>query len=78
MFSDGVQRLVEAGVITNANKKVARGKIATGFTMGSQKLYDFVHDNPEVRFMDIEFVNNPVVIAKNPQVDPSTAPSRST
>jgi acyl-CoA hydrolase len=68
MFSDGVLELVEAGVITNANKKVARGKIVTGFTMGSKSLYEFVDDNPEVAFLDIEFVNNPVVIAKNPQV----------
>lgn len=68
MFSDGVLKLVEAGVITNANKKVSRGKIVTGFVMGSERLYRFVDDNPEVAFLDIEFVNNPLVIAKNPQV----------
>jgi acyl-CoA hydrolase len=27
-----------------------------------------VHDNPEVTFLDVEFVNNPTVIAKNPRV----------
>jgi len=42
--------------------------VVTGFTMGSQRLYNFVNDNPEVVFLDIEFVNNPVIIAKNPQV----------
>jgi acyl-CoA hydrolase len=68
MFSDGVLELIEAGVITNANKKVARGRVVTGFIMGSERLYRFVDDNPEVTFLDIEFVNNPVVIAKNPQV----------
>ncbi|TDG13419.1 acetyl-CoA hydrolase/transferase family protein [Seongchinamella unica] len=68
MFSDGVLDLIEAGVITNSNKKVARGRTVTGFTMGSERLYRFVDDNPEVTFLDIEFVNNPVVIAKNPQV----------
>jgi acyl-CoA hydrolase len=68
MFSDGVQHLVEAGVIDNSNKKVSRGKVVTGFAMGSEALYSFVDDNPAVRFLDIEFVNNPVVIAKNPQV----------
>lgn len=68
MFSDGVLDLIEAGVITNDNKKVARGRTVTGFTMGSERLYRFVDDNPEVTFLDIEFVNNPVVIAKNPQV----------
>jgi acyl-CoA hydrolase len=35
---------------------------------GRERLYRFVDDNPEVTFLDIEFVNNPVVIAKNPQV----------
>jgi acyl-CoA hydrolase len=68
MFSDGVLDLIEAGVITNANKKIARGRTVTGFTMGSERLYRYVDDNPEVTFLDIEFVNNPVVIAKNPQV----------
>lgn len=68
MFSDGVLDLIEAGVITNANKKIARGRTVTGFVMGSERLYRFVDDNPEVTFLDIEFVNNPVVIAKNPQV----------
>jgi fumarate reductase subunit C len=42
MFSDGVLELIEAGVITNANKKVARGRVVTGFIMffaGSVHLY---------------------------------------
>lgn len=68
MFSDGVLALVERGVLNNSRKKVARGRIATGFAMGSQTLYDFVDDNPEVVFLDIEFVNSPVVIARNPTV----------
>jgi acyl-CoA hydrolase len=68
MFSDGVLRLYQQGVINNARKKVGRGKLITGFAMGSDYLYRFVDDNPEVRFMDIEWVNNPVVIAKNQQV----------
>jgi acyl-CoA hydrolase len=68
MFSDGVLQLLEVGAITNARKKIARGKVVTGFTMGSQRLYNFVDDNPEVVFLDIEYVNNPVVIAKNKQV----------
>ena len=68
MCSDGVLNLVEAGVIDNSNKKIVRGKVVTGFAMGSERLYRYVDDNPEVRFLDIEFVNNPVVIARNPQV----------
>jgi acyl-CoA hydrolase len=68
MFSDGIMPLLEAGVINNSRKKVARGRSVTGFVMGTDKLYRFVDDNPEVTFLDIEFVNNPTVIAKNSNV----------
>lgn len=67
MFSDGVIDLVEKGVITNNNKKTHRGKIVTGFVIGSQRLYDFVNDNQQVNFLDIEYVNNIATIRKNPQ-----------
>ncbi|MEQ8514409.1 MAG: acetyl-CoA hydrolase/transferase C-terminal domain-containing protein [Chromatocurvus sp.] len=68
MFSDGVLPLLDAGVIDNSQKKIARGRTVTGFAMGGEDLYRYVHDNPEVTFLDIEFVNNPTVIAKNPRV----------
>lgn len=68
MFSSGVLPLVEAGVIDNSRKVIHQGKIVTGFVMGSNELYRFVDDNAEVAFLDIEYVNNPAVIRKNPQV----------
>ena len=67
MFSDGVLPLIHAGVINNSRKAMHIGRIVTGFVMGSQALYDFVDDNPNVSFLDIEYVNNPAVIRKNPQ-----------
>ena len=68
MFSDGVLPLIEQGVITNQNKRKHRGKIVTTFAMGSQKLYDFIHDNPQVVFLDVEYTNDTSVIRQNPQV----------
>jgi acyl-CoA hydrolase len=68
MFSDGLLPLVERGVVDNSRKKRQRGKIVTGFVMGSDALYRFVDDNPEVIFLDIEYVNDPTVIARNKQV----------
>jgi acyl-CoA hydrolase len=68
MFSDGVLPLFESGVINNSRKKVVVGRSVVGFVMGGSDLYAHVHDNPEVAFLDIEFVNNPVVIAKNSRV----------
>jgi acyl-CoA hydrolase len=68
MFSDGLVDLVEAGVVTNKFKKIARDKIVSGFVVGSQKLYDFVHDNPRVLMLDIEYVNDTAIIRQNPKV----------
>jgi len=68
MFSDGILPLVEKGIITNQHKKRCRGKIVTGFMLGSRKLYDFAHDNPEVLVMNIDYVNDTAVIRTNPKV----------
>jgi len=68
MFSDGILDLVEAGAITNKYTKVRPGKIVTGFALGSRRLYDFVDDNPQVCFLDIEVVNDTSVIRKNDNV----------
>jgi acyl-CoA hydrolase len=68
MFSSGVLPLIESGVIDNSQKRIARGRTVTSFALGSEALYSFVHDNPQVVFLDVEYVNNPTVIAKNPRV----------
>lgn len=68
MFSDGILPLVEGGNITGKYKVLDHGFIVTGFLLGSQKLYDFVNDNPLVRVMDIQYVNNTSNIMANPKV----------
>ncbi len=68
MFSDGVLPLIQKGVITNQHKVKHRNHIVSGFVMGSQKLYDFIDDNPLVRMLDIAYVNDTDVIRKNPKV----------
>lgn len=67
MFSDGVVNLVEKGVITNEHKVVGRGKIITGFVIGTRKLYDFVDNNPFVSCRSISWVNDTSVIRRNPK-----------
>ncbi len=64
MFSDGVIPLVKKGVITNKYKKVHPGVMVSGFLLGTRKLYDFVDDNPFVRMLDIQYVNDTKVIRK--------------
>jgi acyl-CoA hydrolase len=67
MFSDGIIPLVEKGIITNEHKTKHRGHLVTGFLVGTQKLYNFVDDNPLVRVLDIEYVNDTSIIRKNPK-----------
>ena len=68
MFADGVLPLVEAGVINGEAKNIDKGKMVSTFLMGSQKVYDFIHDNPGVMMMDVGYTNDPFVIAKNDKV----------
>ena len=68
MFSDGVIPLFEKGVINNREKKSHPGAIVSSFSIGSKKLYDFLDRNPLVRMLDIEYVNDPGTISKNPKV----------
>lgn len=65
MFSDGVLPLIESGVINCARKKQHAHQIVSGFVIGSRKLYEFVHDNPMVELVDIEYVNDTGVISKH-------------
>lgn len=68
MFSDGILPLVEAGVITGRYKTKYPGKIVSAFAMGTRRLYDFIHDNPEVVMLDVGYVNDTTVIRRNPRV----------
>ncbi|MEM7551612.1 MAG: acetyl-CoA hydrolase/transferase C-terminal domain-containing protein [Bacteroidota bacterium] len=68
MFSDGVLPLIEKGVITNKYKTKHPGVMVSGFLMGTRKLYDFVDDNPMVRLLDIQYVNDTAVIRQLPKM----------
>ena len=68
MFSDGILPLIEKGIITGEEKEIKTGKIVTCFAMGSQKLYDFVDDNPLVHFKEAGYTNDTSIIRQNPKV----------
>jgi 4-hydroxybutyrate CoA-transferase len=65
LFSDGVIDLVDRGIINGEKKSLHPGKIVAGFMLGTQRLYDFVHDNPVVELHPTEYVNDPFRIAQN-------------
>jgi len=68
MFSDGILPLVESGVINGKFKKVLPGKITSCFAIGSNRLYQFIDDNPIIAFKEASFTNDTANIRKNPKV----------
>ncbi len=68
MFSDGLLPLVESGVVNGSNKAIDKGKLVATFLMGSNRLYEFIHDNPGVAMMDVKYTNRVNIIATNPKV----------
>lgn len=65
MFSDRVVDLVEAGVINNSRKTVHHGRLVTSFVNGSQRLFDFVDNNPAVEFHPCDYTNDTALIRKH-------------
>ncbi len=68
MVSDGIIPLFESDVVNNSKKRIHPNKTVTGFAVGTRKLYDYVHDNPGFAFLDIDYVNDPHTIRRNPKV----------
>lgn len=68
MFSDGVIDLVERGVITGEHKRVLPYRIVSSFVMGSQRVYDFINDNPAVTMKEATYTNDTAIIRRNPKV----------
>ncbi len=68
MLSDGIIDLFDKDVVTNKYKAIHPNKIVTGFALGSRRLYDYIDDNPAFTFLDIDYVNDPHVIKRNPKV----------
>lgn len=65
MVPDGVIPLIESGVINGCKKTLHPGKLVAGFVLGSQKLFDYIDNNPLFEFRPIAYVNDPFVISRN-------------
>jgi acyl-CoA hydrolase len=66
LLSDGVIELIHLGVLTGTRKSRRPGKHVTTFCLGSQELYDFLHENPAVELLPVDYVNDPRVIGTEP------------
>ena len=65
MLSDGIVEGIEKGFINNRKKTLHPGKVIGTFVLGSQRLYDFVDNNPYFEIHPTNYTNNPFIIAQN-------------
>ena len=64
MLGDGLVDLVEAGVVTNARKRIDRGVSVSGALIGTRRLYEFAHRNPQVRMCTTSYIHDAAVLAQ--------------
>jgi acyl-CoA hydrolase len=66
LLSDGIIDLVECGAVNGIAKRNNRTKVIGTFALGTQRLYDFLHDNGGVELWPVRYVNDPRRIATEP------------
>ncbi|MBF0580261.1 4-hydroxybutyrate--acetyl-CoA CoA transferase [Erysipelotrichaceae bacterium RD49] len=65
MFTETMVDLIECGAVDNTQKGLNDGYSVCSFTMGSQRLYDFLNNNPRVLFKSCTYTNDPYTIGLN-------------
>jgi len=65
ILNDAFIPLFENGTITNKRKSLLPERAVATICMGTSKIYDYIHDNPQFYFRTSDFVNDPAVIARN-------------
>jgi acyl-CoA hydrolase/L-amino acid N-acyltransferase YncA len=63
VLTDGIVDLVESGALTGARKSRDRYRIVGSTAFGTQRLYDFLHDNPGIAMAPIDRTADPELIA---------------
>ena len=64
MYVDAFVDIAKAGKITGRNKNVDRGRQVYAFAAGTQKLYDYIKENPDVMAAPVDYTNDVQIIAK--------------
>ena len=65
-MTDGVFRLMQAGVIDNSMKKYEPGRSVASLALGSRQMYEFIDHNKDCIFYDVGVTNDPSLIRMNP------------
>lgn len=66
LFTDSMVGLIESGVVTNTRKPIYYGKNVATFAFGSQRIYDYINNNPSFVLLPVNQCNDPSLIARHP------------
>lgn len=64
LLSDGLVDLVEQGVVNGVRKLHNRTKVVGTFALGTQRLYDFIHENTAIELWSARYVNDPRLLSR--------------
>jgi acyl-CoA hydrolase len=65
MLVDSCVDMSEAGIMTGARKNIDKNKMVYTFAMGTDRLYDFMNNNPKCASYPVNYVNDPRVVSLN-------------
>ena len=65
MMTTGIMRLMKHGAVNGSRKQIDVGKVVCAFAYGTQELYEFMHEHPDIILGKGSVVNDPYVISKN-------------
>ncbi|MEC4052567.1 acetyl-CoA hydrolase/transferase C-terminal domain-containing protein [Myroides odoratimimus] len=68
MFADGVVDLIEAGALNCSQQTTSNGKAISTFFIGTERLYNYVDNNPFFELRECSYTNDPFVIRQNPKM----------
>lgn len=68
MLVDGFVDMVEAGRVTGMKKNIDKGRMAYSFAAGTEKLYDFMRDNPSIAAYPVDYTNHPFIASQIDQL----------
>ena len=65
VLTDDLMELLSKGVVTNRYKGLNEKKLIASGAIGSQKLYQSLHNNAALEFRPSDYVNHPAIISQN-------------
>lgn len=68
LFCECMVDLVESGAVNNSKKEIDKGKSVFTFALGTNRMYEYMRMNPAVEAREVQYVNDPYVIARNKNV----------